>query len=102
MALYGEAKNFKNAMIKLIREEIKNSPEVKSAIKARKAVVTTPPSDETGNKVGVKLMQDNTELFLPYNSRFSASDLTADKVVSVWYYQTLTNAIVMQDGAWSL
>lgn len=102
MAVYDEAKTFKNAIVKLIREEIKNSPEVKSAIKARKATVTTPPSSVTQNKVGVKLVQDNTELFLPYNSRFSASDLTVNKIVSVWYYQTITNGIVMQDGAWSL
>lgn len=53
------------------------------------------------NKVGVKLIGDNAEIFLPYNSTFQASDLTVDTLVSVWYNYSLNNGIVMKNAKWT-
>ena len=100
MGAYVEARAVKESLIRLIDERISQHPSVREAIKAKKAVVTTPPSSATENKVGVRFPQDQTEIFLPFNSKFLSSELTVGKVVSVWYYQSIINAIVMEDGAW--
>ena len=100
MSLYDEAQQAKKALIRLINECIADNETVKSCIKARRAVVTTAANAGTG-KVGVKLIGDNTEIFLPYNSTFTASQLTAGVLVSVWYSYKLNNGIVMKNAKWT-
>lgn len=100
MSLYTDAAKAKKYLRRFINAEIANHPAVKSAIKARKATVTTAANTAQANLVGVKLAGDETEIFLPYNSKFTDMDLTVGTVVSVWYNQSIKNAVVMQDGAW--
>lgn len=100
MSLYTDAAKAKKYFQRLIKAEIDNHPAVKAAIKAKKAVVTTAANTVRENLVGVKLAGDETEIFLPYNSKFADTDLTVGAVVSVWYNQSIKNAVVMQDGAW--
>ena len=100
MALYDEAKKTKKLLVALINTCIAENETVKSCIKARRAVVTTAANAGTG-KVGVKLIGDDTEIFLPYNSAFAASQLTAGVLVSVWYSYKLNNGIVMKNAKWT-
>lgn len=101
MALYNDAQQAKQILVNLINECISENETVKSCIKARRAVVTTAANTTVENKVGVKLIGDNAEIFLPYNSTFQASDLTVDTLVSVWYNYSLNNGIVMKNAKWT-
>ena len=101
-SLYNDAAKMKHLLCQLIRQEIENHPAVKSAIKAKKATVTTAANTAQPNKVGVKLAGDDTEIFLPYSSNFSAADLTVGTIVSVWYNYTIKNGIVYENGSWTL
>ena len=101
MDLYNEAAQTKKLLTNLINECIRNNETVKSCIKAKKAIVTTAANTTVANKVGVTLIGDNTELFLPYNSAFTASDLPVNTIVSVWYNYSLNNGIVMKNGKWT-
>lgn len=98
--LYRESKFIKDTLAKLIDERINSNEQVKSSIKAKKAIVTTAANTTIENKVGIKLIGDNTELFVPYNSKFSPDELTEGKIVSVWYSQLILNAVVMEDQTW--
>lgn len=98
MSVYEEAQKVRAQLVSLIDERIACNAAVKSAIKARKATVTTAPTDGV---VGVTLIGDKTELKLPYNSQFTDKDLTVGTVVSVWYNYSLNNGIVMQNNNWS-
>mgnify|MGYP005765297957 CR=1 FL=1 len=100
-SLYSDAAQMKRLLCELIRNEIDNHPSVKAAIKAKKAIITTTANTTQPNKVGVKLMGDETEIFLPYSSKFTASQLTVGTVVSVWYNYTIKNGIVYENGSWS-
>ena len=101
MGLYNEAAQTKKLLTNLINECIRNSETIKSCIKAKKAIVTTAANTTVANKVGVTLIGDGTELFLPYNSAFTASDLSVNTIVSVWYNYSLNNGIVMKNGNWT-
>lgn len=101
MGLYNDAGQVKKILTSLINECIASNETIKSCIKARRAVVTTAANTTVENKVGVKLIGDNAEIFLPYNSTFQASDLTVDTLVSVWYNYSLNNGIVMKNAKWT-
>lgn len=101
MGLYSDSQNVKKILVNLIHECIADDEIIKSCIKARRAVVTTAANTTVVNKVGVKLIGDNAEIFLPYNSTFQASDLTVDTLVSVWYNYSLNNGIVMKNAKWT-
>ena len=101
MALYNEAQQAKQILTKLINECIAENATIKSCIKARRAVVTTAANTAQANKVGVKLIGDDTEIFLPYNSTFTANQLTVDTLVSVWYNYSINNGIVMKNSKWT-
>lgn len=101
MSDYTEASQLKAQLTDLINEVIEHNPLVKSAIKARVAFVQS--VDTANKKVTVKFPFDKTELALPYNPQMESyltTEPIVNKVVSVWYNQTIQNAIVMQDGAW--
>lgn len=100
MALYNEAKEAKKLLSQLINQCVLENETVKSCIKARRAVVTTAANTTVANRVGVKLIGDNTELFLPYNPVFAPDELVKGMIVSVWYNYSLNNGIVMQDAKW--
>lgn len=101
MGLYSDSQNVKKILVNLIHECIADDEIIKSCIKARRAVVTTAANTTVVNKVGVKLIGDNAEIFLPYNSTFQASDLTVNTLVSVWYNYSLNNGIVMKNAKWT-
>ena len=100
MGLYNEAQQAKNLLSRLIKQCIAENETIKSCIKARRAIVTTAANTTVPNRVGVKLIGDNTEIFLPYNSVFQADELVVGVLVSVWYNYSLNNGIVMQDAKW--
>ena len=101
MGLYDEAKRTKQLLESIIDERISANETIKSCIKAKRAIVTTAANTTVVNKVGIKLTGDNTELFLPYNSVFTASDLTVGTTVSVWYNYNINNGIVMKNANWT-
>lgn len=101
MGLYSDSQNVKKILVNLIHECIADDEIIKSCIKARRAVVTTAANTTVENKVGVKLIGDNAEIFLPYNSVFQPSDLTVNTLVSVWYNYSLNNGIVMKNAKWT-
>lgn len=107
MANYNDAQQLLQQLKPIINKCIENHPSVKSAIKAKKAVVANieNPVDTTNKTVTVRFPFDSSLTTLPYNPKME-SYLTAGtvkgKAVSVWYYQSLSNGIVMQDGAWSI
>mgnify|MGYP007048164224 CR=1 FL=1 len=99
MDIYSDTQKFYDGIRRMIQDEINSNEAVKAAIKSKKAIVTTAAAN---NVVGVKLIGDNAELFLPYNTHaFALSDLKVGTVVSVWYNYSLANGIVMQNGTWS-
>ena len=109
MSTYSEASQLKQMLKGIVDEMIENHPLVKSAIKVKKAVVWADP--DTQNKtVKVKFLPDifNKDLEpteLPYNPKmqsYLASATLYKTTVSVWYYQSLSNGIVMQDGEWTI
>lgn len=101
MALYDEAQQTKQILVRLINECIADNEVIKSCIKARRAIVTTAANTTVANKVGVKFIGDNTEIFLPYNSTFTANQLTVNTLVSVWYNYNVNNGIVMKNAKWT-
>lgn len=96
-----EAGRVKEFLSELINNIISAHPDVKAAIKARKAVVVEAANPAT-HTVTVRFPMDTTNLVLPYNPNISTTALAVGQIVSVWYSQTLQNAIVMQNGSWTL
>ena len=101
MGLYDEASRVKQVLVNLIEECIADNETVKSCIKARRAVVTTAANTSVSGKVGVKLIGDDSEIFLPYNSTVSTSQLRVGVLVSVWYNYSINNGIVMKNAKWT-
>lgn len=109
MANYNDAQALLQQLKPIINQCIENHPSVKSAIKAKKAVVWSSP-DTTTKTVKVKFLADifNNEveaLSFPYNSQMESyltSATPRQTTVSVWYNQSINNGIVMQDGKWSI
>lgn len=112
MANYNAAQQLLQQLKPIINQCIENHPSVKSAIKAKKAVVANVenPVDTTAKTVKVKFLPDifNQEVepfTFPYNPQMESyltTGMVKGKAVSVWYYQSISNGIVMQDGAWSI
>lgn len=101
MSLYNEANKVQRELTRLIEEKISSNETVKATVKAKKAIVTTAANTVIQNKVGVKLFGDDTELFLPYSSVFSAENLSVNTRVSVWYNYSINNGIVMNTASWT-
>lgn len=106
MATYSEAETLVRQLKPIIDKCIENHPLVKSAIKARKAVVRAEP-DTSAHTVAVKFLPDLFDADIPatvfpYNPNIPASDLAVGKTVFVWYYQSLSNGVVMQNATWSI
>ncbi len=108
MSTYSQASQLKAQLTSIINEAIENHPIVKSAIKAKKAVVWETPNT-TNKTVKVKFLPDifNNDVepsSFPYNSQMESYLVSATPrktTVSVWYNQSVNNGIVMQDGNWS-
>ena len=109
MSTYSEASQFKQMLKGIVDEMIENHPIVKSAIKAKKAVLWAAP-DTTNKTVKIKFLADlfNKEinpLELPYNPKmesYLSSATVQQTTVSVWYNQSINNGIVMENGDWSI
>ena len=103
MANYNEAQQLLQQLKPIINQCIENHPSVKSAIKAKKATVDS--VNTTAKTVTVRFPFDTTLVELPYNPQMESYLTTGTvkgKTVSVWFYQSISNGIVMQDGAWSI
>lgn len=103
MANYNDAQALLQQLKPIINQCIENHPSVKSAIKAKKATVESVST--TDKTVIVRFPFDSTLVTLPYNPQMESYLTTGTvkgKTVSVWFYQSLSNGIVMQDGAWSI
>lgn len=110
MANYNDAQQLLQKLKPIINQCIEKHPSVKSAIKAQKAVVVENGVNTTSKTVKVKFVadifnEDVEPLVFPYNPQmetYLTTGTAKGKVVSVWYYQSIQNGIVMQDGAWSI
>lgn len=101
MAKYDEAQKLLRQLNPIIDRRIENNPNVKSAIKAKKATVES--VDAAAKTVTVRFPFDTSTVTLPYNPQmegYLTSGTIKGKAVSVWYYQSLSNGIVMQDDVW--
>ncbi len=106
MATYRDADALIRQLKPIIDKCIENHPLVKSAIKAKKAVVWAAP-DTVAHTVAVKFPSDlldgsSSPTTFPYNPKIPESELAVGKAVSVWYYQSLSNGVVMENATWSL
>lgn len=106
MATYNDAEQLIRQLKPIIDRCISNHPFVKSAIKAQKAVVQAAP-DTTNHTVAIKFFPDLFDktarvMTFPYNPKIPTSDLAVGKVVFVFYYQSLSNGVVMQNETWSI
>lgn len=106
MVTYSDAEALIRKLKPLINQCIENHPLVKSAIKVQKAVVQAAP-DTANRTVAIKFLPDlfNKEIsasIFPYNPNIPESDLAVGKTVFVWYYQSLSNGVVMQNANWSI
>lgn len=103
MANYNDAQALLQQLKPIINRCIENHPLVKSAIKAKKATVES--VDTAKKTVTVRFPFDTSLTTLPYNPQMESYLTTGTvkgKTVSVWFYQSLSNGIVMQDGTWSI
>lgn len=103
MARFNDTQQILQQLKPIINQCIDNHPSVKSAIKAKKAVVENVNVNK--KTVTVRFPFDTTLTTLPYNPQmenYLTTGTVKGKVISVWYYQSITNGIVMQDGAWGI
>lgn len=103
MANYNDAQALLQQLKPIINRCIENHPLVKSAIKAKKATVES--VDTAKKTVTVRFPFDTSLTTLPYNPQmenYLTTGTVKGKTVSVWFYQSISNGIVMQDGAWSV
>lgn len=105
MATFTEAQQLMRQLKPIIDRLIEQQPSVKSAIKVQKAVVQGIPDTEK-HTVAIKFIPDlfNTEInpmIFPYNPCLTVSDLEVGKSVFVFYYQSLSNGVVMQNATWT-
>lgn len=103
MANYNDAQQILQQLKPIINRCIDNHPSVKAAIKAKKATVES--VNTIAKNVSVRFPFDKTVVTLPFNPQmetYLTTGTVKGKTVSVWYYQSITNGIVMQDGAWSI
>lgn len=103
MANYSDSQSFLEKLRAIIKQEIERHPSVKSSIKAQKAIVDS--VNIIAKTVTVRFPLDKTIITLPYNPQMETylkSGTVKGKTVSVWYYQSISNGIVMQNGAWNI
>lgn len=105
MATYNEASLLAQQLRPIIDREIESHPLVRSAIKVKKAIVQGAPDSER-HTVPIKFLSDlfNTNtaaLTYPYNPSLSADDLKKGKAVFVFYFQSLSNGVIMQNATWT-
>lgn len=106
MATYSDAETLMRLLTPIINKCIENHPLVKSAVKAQKAIIWGAP-DTLNHTVQIKfpaeLFDSNSEpSVFPYNPNIPESALAKGKTVFVFYYQSLSNGVVMQNADWSL
>lgn len=106
MATYKDAEQLVQLLKPIIDSCIENHPLVKSAIKAKKAIVCAAPDTEN-HTVAIKfpshlINKDISTITFPYNPNIPTSDLAVGKTVFVFYYQSLSNGVVMQNAKWSI
>lgn len=103
MSNYNDTQAVLQQLKPIINQCIENHPEVKSAIKAKKATIESVNSEN--KTVVVRFPFDTTLVELPYNPQmegYLTTGTVKGKTVSVWFYQSLSNGIVMQDGTWGV
>ncbi len=103
MSMYTEASKFKEILKLIVDEEINNHPLVKSSIKVQKATIIS--VDLEKQSATIQFPFDSTLVTLPFNpimTNFLSGNDVKGKIVSVWYYQSLQNGIIMQDAYWSI
>ncbi len=109
MANYNEAQQLLQQLKPIINQCIESHSLVKKSMKADKAVVWAKP-DTTLKTVQVKLLGDlfNPDiqpLTIDYNARMEGFLINAtpqETTVWVWYNYSLSNGIVLYDGAMSI
>lgn len=106
MANYNDAQQLLQQLKPIINQCIENHPLVKSAIKVKKAVVMEAPNTTT-HTVKIKFPadlfnKDVQPLTFPYNPNISIADLAVNKAVYVFYYQSLSNGVIMQNENWTV
>lgn len=73
----------------------------RDCIRARRAVVVTPANTETG-KMEVQLPFDTQVLSLPYSSAVASLPAGSQVWLLIPFDNTLSNAVVVQNGTWTL
>lgn len=109
MSTIDEAKKIKKLIQQIVNKAVANHPDVKSAIKSKKAIVVSAPNT-SAHTVSVSYIEDVVangtdnakRITLPYNPNIPTSSLSVGDVVSVWYAHDISNAIVMQNATWSV
>ena len=94
-----KAKSLKNEIKRIVDETIAQNELVRSAIKVKRAKVDS--IDLQNSMVTVSFPFEYVPMTLPCNPTIINSISVGD-TVSVWYTYGMTNAIVMQNGTWSL
>ena len=72
-----------------------------NCVRARRAVVVTPANAETG-KMEVQLPFDTQVLSLPYSSAVASLPAGSQVWLLIPFDNTLSNAVVVQNGTWTL
>lgn len=108
MANYNDAQQLLQQLKPIINQCIESHPLVKKAMKADKAVVWAKPNT-TEKTVQVKLLgdilSDSKPLTFDYNARmesFLINAIPKQTTVWVWYNYSLSNGVVLYDGAMSI
>ncbi len=103
MSNYNEISLLLERLKPIIDNQISAHPSVKSAIKAKNGTII---SVDTINKTAVVAFPFDSKLItLPYNPKVENYLTTGEskgKQVSVWYYQTIQNGVIMQNKDWNL
>ena len=92
MSILSDAAAFREAIAQIVRDEIQS--ETRDCFRVRKAKVTTAP---TATVMGVQLVGDETELFLPYSSVVSDA-LVGDVVWVGILFGSMRNAFVWENA----
>ena len=105
MATYIEAQELIRLLTPIIEKVIERQSSVRSSIKAQKAVVQAPP-DTDNHTVAIKFLPelfdaDSQPMVFPYNPCLTESDLEVGKAVFVFYSQSLSKGVVMQNATWT-
>ena len=95
MSLLSDASAFREAIASIVREEIRS--ETRDCFRVRKAVVTTAAN---ATVMGVTLVGDGTELFLPFSSAVSSASV-GDVVWVGILFGSMRNAFVWQTADFS-